>query len=79
MKGENKVVFEVDRTANKIEIKTAVEMLFDVEVADVNTLQSSRQAEAHGSRLGQAAATGRRPLSRCVRARPSSSSTSPKE
>jgi large subunit ribosomal protein L23 len=39
LKGENKVLFEVARTANKIEIKTAVEALFDVKVADVNTQQ----------------------------------------
>jgi len=39
MKGQNKVAFEVARSANKIEIKTAVEALFDVKVADVNTQQ----------------------------------------
>lgn len=39
MKGENKVTFEVARSANKIEIKTAVEALFGVKVADVNTQQ----------------------------------------
>ena len=39
MKGENKIAFEVAIRANKIEIKTAVEALFDVKVADVNTQQ----------------------------------------
>ncbi len=34
---ENKVVFEVDHDANKIEIKDAVEKLFNVEVTNVNT------------------------------------------
>ena len=34
----NKYLFEVDRRANKIEIKNAVESLFNVNVADVNTL-----------------------------------------
>ena len=34
---ENKVVFEVDEDANKIEIKDAVEKLFNVEVTNVNT------------------------------------------
>ena len=34
---ENKVVFEVDKNANKIEIKDAVEKLFGVEVTNVNT------------------------------------------
>ena len=31
------VLFEVDRDANKIEIKRAVEALFDVKVLDVRT------------------------------------------
>lgn len=35
---ENKVMFEVARDANKIEIKKAVETLFNVSVVDVNTL-----------------------------------------
>ncbi len=35
---ENKVMFEVARDANKIEIKRAVETLFSVSVVDVNTL-----------------------------------------
>ena len=39
MKGQNKVAFEVARSANKNEIKTAVEALFNVKVADVNTQQ----------------------------------------
>ena len=35
---ENKVIFEVLRTANKIQIKGAIEALFKVGVVDVNTL-----------------------------------------
>lgn len=35
---ENKYLFEVDLRANKIEIKKAVETLFKVSVADVNTM-----------------------------------------
>ena len=35
---ENKVQFEVARTANKIEIRNAVQSLFKVTVTDVNTL-----------------------------------------
>lgn len=35
---DNQYVFEVDRRANKIQIKEAVETLFDVEVAAVNTM-----------------------------------------
>ena len=36
--GENKVIFEVVPTANKIEIKNAVQSLFGVTVLDVNTM-----------------------------------------
>ncbi|MEM7606239.1 MAG: 50S ribosomal protein L23 [Myxococcota bacterium] len=35
---QNKYLFEVDVRANKVEIKEAVETLFDVTVTDVNTL-----------------------------------------
>ena len=34
----NQVVFEVDKRANKVQIKNAVEELFEVKVTDVNTL-----------------------------------------
>lgn len=47
--GENKVVFEVDKEANKIEIKDAVEKLFGVEVVDVNTLIT----RGHMKRMGR--------------------------
>ena len=35
---DNQYVFEVDRRANKLQIKQAVETLFDVEVQAVNTM-----------------------------------------
>jgi large subunit ribosomal protein L23 len=38
LKEDNKVIFEVALRANRIEIKKAVEQMFDVEVVDVNTL-----------------------------------------
>ncbi len=38
LRGENQVVFEVSRTANKIQIKTAVQTLFNVKVKSVNTM-----------------------------------------
>ena len=38
LREQNQVVFEVARDANKIEIRTAVEKLFKVKVASVNTL-----------------------------------------
>ena len=38
LREENKVIFEVLRTANKIQIRQAVEKLFNVKVTEVNTL-----------------------------------------
>lgn len=38
IEGENKYTFVVDKKANKIEIKEAVEKLFNVTVVNVNTL-----------------------------------------
>ena len=38
LRDQNQVVFEVARDANKIQIRTAVEKLFNVKVASVNTL-----------------------------------------
>ena len=38
LRGQNQVVFEVSRTANKIQIKTAVQTLFNVKVQSVNTM-----------------------------------------
>jgi large subunit ribosomal protein L23 len=35
---ENQVIFEVELKANKVQIRDAVEKLFDVKVASVNTL-----------------------------------------
>ena len=35
---QNKIFFQVDMRANKIEIKNAVEKLFNVDVVDVNTM-----------------------------------------
>ena len=38
LREQNQVVFEVARDANKIQIRNAVEKLFNVKVASVNTL-----------------------------------------
>jgi large subunit ribosomal protein L23 len=35
---ENQYVFEVDRSANKLQIKEAIETVFEVEVVAVNTM-----------------------------------------
>ncbi|WP_028245930.1 50S ribosomal protein L23 [Pseudoclavibacter soli] len=51
---EGKYTFEVAPDANKTEIKTAIEAIFDVKVADVRTL--NRQGKSRRTRFG----TGRR-------------------
>jgi large subunit ribosomal protein L23 len=38
LRGQNQVVFEVLRGANKIQIKTAVQKMFNVKVQSVNTM-----------------------------------------
>ncbi len=50
---QNKVLFEVSRGANKIEIKQAVEKLFNVEVIDVNTLNVRGKTGRVGRRAGK--------------------------
>ncbi|MDU2596684.1 MAG: 50S ribosomal protein L23, partial [Dermabacter sp.] len=47
---EGKYVFLVDRRANKTEIKLAVEEIFDVKVASVNTI--NRQGKTRRTRFG---------------------------
>lgn len=46
----NQVVFEVDLAANKIQIKNAVEKLFEVKVASVNTLVQRGKVKTLGRR-----------------------------
>ncbi len=46
----NQVVFEVERTANKIQIRNAVEQLFEVKVTDVNTLVQRGKVKRLGRR-----------------------------
>ncbi|MFC1512559.1 50S ribosomal protein L23 [bacterium] len=51
---QNKYIFKVHRSANKIEIKNAVESLFRVHVKDVNTAQmrgKKRRLGAYAGRL----------------------------
>ena len=52
----NQVSFEVDRRANRIEIKRAIEDIFKVRVAGVRTMQVVGKSKANG-------AIGRRPSS----------------
>lgn len=54
LKDESQVVsFEVSRTANKIEIKQAVEKAFDVKVKAVNTIQQRGKTKRVGQNVGQ--------------------------
>jgi len=47
------VAFEVAKTANKIEIKNAVEKAFDVKVKSVNTIQQRGKVKRVGYNIGQ--------------------------
>lgn len=49
-KNENKYVFEVDRLANKDQIKVAVAEFFKVEVKDVNTIRRNRSTRKTGKK-----------------------------
>jgi len=51
--GLNKVMFEVAREANKLEIKRAIEELFEVTVEKVNTTITRGASRRVGRRLGQ--------------------------
>jgi len=50
---ERTYTFEVDRNANKIEIKKAVEEIFDVEVASVHTINSDGKVRRQGASVGR--------------------------
>ena len=52
---DNKVAFEVDRLANKLEIKRAVEQLFDVKVTEVHTLSMHGKLKRMGMHQGRRA------------------------
>lgn len=47
---QNKVIFAVDPSANKIEIKSAVEQLFNVKVATVKTTNMSGKQKRVGAK-----------------------------
>jgi large subunit ribosomal protein L23 len=53
LSANNQVVFEVDRTANKIEIRDAVEALFGVKVEGVNTLIQRGKPKRMGRSFAQ--------------------------
>ncbi len=49
----NQLTFEVDRRANRIEIKRAVETIFNVRVSAVKTLQVTGKIKRRGRILGK--------------------------
>lgn len=49
----NKVSFEVDPTANRVEIRKAVEKIFDVKVKSVRTMHVKGKIKRRGRILGQ--------------------------
>ncbi len=49
----NQVTFEVDRRANRIEIKRAIETAFQVKVASVQTMQIKGKTKRRGRFVGK--------------------------
>jgi large subunit ribosomal protein L23 len=49
----NQISFEVDRKANRVEIKRAVENIFNVNVATVRTMQVKGKTKQRGRVLGK--------------------------
>ena len=49
----NQLSFEVDRRANRIEIKKAIESIFNVRVASVKTMQITGKTKRRGRILGK--------------------------
>ncbi len=49
----NQLTFEVDRRANRIEIKRAIETVFNVRVSDVKTMQVSGKTKQRGRVIGK--------------------------
>lgn len=52
MMEDGKYTFEVDVRANKVEVKKAIEQIFDVKVKKVNTLKSPRKRKRYGRYSG---------------------------
>jgi large subunit ribosomal protein L23 len=48
----NQLTFEVDRRANKVEIRRAMEQIFSVKVMDVRTMQMKGKAKRFGRTVG---------------------------
>lgn len=50
---ENKYTFEVAKTSNKSEIKKAIESIFSVKVAKVNTMNMTGKVKRQGMNVGK--------------------------
>ena len=50
---DNQLTFEVDRKANRIEIRRAIERIFNVKVASVRTMQVKGKTKRRGRTLGK--------------------------
>jgi large subunit ribosomal protein L23 len=50
---DNQVTFEVDRKANRIEVRRAIERIFNVRVANVRTMQVRGKFKRRGRVLGK--------------------------
>lgn len=50
---DNKVSFEVDPRANRVEIRKAVEQIFDIKVKSVRTMHVKGKVKRRGRILGQ--------------------------
>jgi large subunit ribosomal protein L23 len=51
--GANKIVFEVERNANKLDIKHAVQQLFKVAVEEVNVMNVQGKSKRTGRIIGK--------------------------
>ena len=49
----NQLTFEVDRKSNKVEIRRAVEKVFNVQVVDVRTMQMRGKRKRFGRTMGR--------------------------
>ena len=50
---DKKYVFKVDKNANKIEIRNAIEKIFDVKVKSVNTMNVKGKVKRMGAHSGK--------------------------
>ncbi len=50
---DNQITIEVDRRANRVEIRKAVEKIFDVHVSEVRTMQVKGKVKQRGRIVGK--------------------------